>query len=41
MRPPAALLLIAAAAFGGAAARAELLVDGIAAQVGSDVVMIS
>ena len=40
MRPLAAVLLLAAAVLGGAA-RAELLVDGIAAQVGSDVVLIS
>lgn len=40
MRPLAVVLLLAAAVLGGAA-RAERLVDGIAAQVGSDVVLIS
>ena len=39
MRPLAAVLLLAAAL--GGAARAERLVDGIAAQVGSDVVLVS
>ena len=40
MRPLAAVLLLASAVPGGAA-RAEELVDGIAAQVGSDIVLVS